>query len=420
MMRLYSKIFSILILGGFILLRPAWADPEPALLNLDEAVKEALALNPEIHAMKQKVEAAHFKALQAGVWDDPQLGVEFEGMPKNTLDWGRYQDIEWSFSQNIPFPGKLSLKRKMAEQEVQKAHLEYLEKEREVTSLVKETYADFYLTGQSLKILKRHEELLKQFSQIAQKKYELGKGAQQDVLKAQVELAKMRNRILIETQEQSAVGARLNRLLARPYDTALGEPRALPLENFSWDDAQLMSLALENRSELKFYEFGIKSNEYGVKLARREYWPNFFTRLETRQFEGTGLQEYDVMLGINVPWLWTRSRVSNALKEARANLEEAKSEYSAKQLEIFLSIKENAIKVRTARNLVDLYRTDVLPVAEQAVQAAQVNYQTDKIDFLMLLDGQRSLLEFQLEYEEAARDYHKSRAELERSVGKEL
>ena len=87
---------------------------------------------------------------------------------------------------------------------------------------------------------------------------------------------------------------------------------------------------------------------------------------------------------------------------------------------LIFEIKEACVQVKTSKSLVDLYRSSILPKAEQTVQVSQAGYQTDKIDFLMLLDSQRSLLEFQLEYEQAKADYDKGLAELERSVGKDL
>ncbi len=409
-----------LILVGMVSINLVSADSNPIQLNLQDLIEQVLNNNPEIHAMQQRYKAAKYKAMQAGVWDDPELGVEFEGMSRNTLDWGRYQDIEWSFSQKIPFPGKSGLKRKVAEQEVQKTYQEYLEKKLEIMSRMKMAYADFCWGDQSLVILQKHEDLLKQFLDIARQKYELGKASGQDVLKAQVELAKVKNRFLIQKQTQISIQAKLNAILAHTQNQVFQKPQVQSVEKMSLDEDALMDLALDHSPLLKNEQFNIRASLYELKLAQREYWPNFFTKLEARQFEGEGLEEYDVMFGINIPWLWSRARVSGAIQEAKANLKKAKSEYDAKRLEVFLSIREGVVKVKTAQSLVDLYRLEILPSAEQVVQLAQVNYQTDKIDFLMLLDSQRSLLEFQLEYEQAIADYHKNRAELEKSVGKEF
>jgi len=413
------KVFSLLVIMSLL---PGIRLPllESGSVHLNDLVQEALKVNPEIQMTQKTWEASRERAVQAGVLDDPMVGVEFEGIPMDTSDFGRYNDIEWSFSQAIPFPGKLSLKRKISGEEARKAYLEYREKEREIITKVKMAYVDFYLIDQTLQILDENQRLLDQFSKIAQKKYEVGKASQQDVLKAQVELAKVRNRILVQEQAKETARAKINTLLGRSPQALLGDPFPVDDIPIDLDFDKLIAMAVEHRPELKHHESLVKSGQYNVRLARRQYWPDFFARFESRQFQGTGLEEYDVMLGVTIPWLWTRSRADSGLKEAKASLQAAEKAYEAKRNEIFFEIKNALVKVETARSLVSLYQSDVLPTASQVVQVSQINYQTDKVDFLTLLDSQRNLLEFQLEYEMALADYHKNLAELERNVGVDL
>jgi outer membrane protein TolC len=276
------------------------------------------------------------------------------------------------------------------------------------------------LIHRTLQILDENRGLLEQFSKIAQKKYEVGKVTQQDVLKAQVELAKIKNRILVQKQTKEAARAKINSLLGQLPQALLGDPFPLDDVPLDLDFGKLISRTIEHRPELKHHESIVKSSQYNVRLAKRQYWPDFFARFESRQFQGTGLEEYDVMLGVTIPWLWTRSRAHSGIKEAQASLQAAEKAYEAKRNEIFFEIKNALVKVETARSLVLLYQSDVLPTARQVVQISQINYQTDKVDFLTLLDSQRNLLEFQLEYETALADYHKNLAELERNIGVDL
>lgn len=390
---------------------------ESPVIHLEDLIQEALKSNPDLKAFHERWQALNQQVVQESSWEDPMLGMEFEGIPKNTLDWGQYGDIEWSISQNIPFPGKLSLKRKMALEEARKAHMEYREKKRQIIADLKTAYADYELIHRTIKILEKNKNLLEQFEEIAKSKYEVGKVSQQDMFKAQVESAKIRNRLLISEQEKEARRAKINMLLARLPDEPLGAPVPVSDKVETLDLDHMIRLAQERRPELKGMEAELRGAQFGLRLARREYWPNFFTKLESRQFQGTGLEEYDVMVGINIPWLWTRGRVAGGVAEARFNVAAVQRSYEAKKWEIFFEIKEALVKVKTSQSLLDLYRTNILPKAEQTVKVSQTGYQTDKIDFLMLLDSQRSLLEFQLENEEAATEYHKNLAELERNVG---
>ncbi|MBI1884349.1 MAG: TolC family protein [Chlamydiae bacterium] len=388
-------------------------------LSLPALIEEVLQKNPDLKMAEKKWEAAHAQILQAGVLEDPMLGVEVEGIPTDTVDVGRYNDIEWSFSQNFPFPGKLSLKKKIAWEEAEKAHLEYFEKKNQIVADVKMAYVDYDLMFRTIQILEDDERILSQFEESARSKYEVGKVSQQDVLKAQVEWTKIKNQILIKNQEKETLAARINMLLSQSPGELLGDPEPLSEETSELDLDSLLSSALEGRPELKMKEAEIKGMEWALRLARRQYEPDFFTKLESRQFQGAGLEEYDVMLGMSIPWLWTRSRVEGAVQEARANLEAARNEYEAKKWAILFEVKESWVKVHTSVSLVNLYRSNILPKADQMIKVSQINYETDKIDFLMLLDSLRTLVAFQLEYREAIADYHKNSAQLERRVGKQ-
>jgi outer membrane protein TolC len=71
----------------------------------------------------------------------------------------------------------------------------------------------------------------------------------------------------------------------------------------------------------------------------------------------------------------------------------------------------------TSKTLVELYRDSVLPQAQQSLASARAAYETDRVGFLELLDAQRSLLDFRLEYQDALAMYLKSLADLGVAVG---
>lgn len=413
---LLLRVLLIILVSGFAAPRGLFAET----LDRKKAILVALTANPRIHAAARKWEAAKERAVQAGILEDPMIGFEFEGIPTDTVDAGKYNDIEWSFSQNFPFPGKLSLKRKAALEESRMALMEYLEWQRKITAGVKSAYAEFYMIHRTIEILNRNRILLEQFAAIAKAKYEVGKASQPDLLRAQVELAKVDNEIVIQKQAREAAVAKLNELVARTPEEPWADPVAVAENPADFPTERLLAAAVQNRPLLKSMESDIQRSEFSLKLARREYWPNFFTKIESRQFQGTGLEEYDVMFGINIPWLWTRSRVRAGTREAAAGLEAAKRQYAAEKLAVFFEIKDALVKVKTARSLVELYRTSIIPKAEQSVKISQTNYETEKIDFLALLDSQRSLLEFEIRYEESYSDYSKNLAELERLIGVDL
>ena len=81
------------------------------------------------------------------------------------------------------------------------------------------------------------------------------------------------------------------------------------------------------------------------------------------------------------------------------------------------NLKDLLVKVQAAERLIQLYRTSVIPQAENALKVTQAAYQSDRAGFLDLIDVQRNLVQFKLEHYQHLADYRKNLAELEQIVG---
>jgi len=408
------------VLFLYFFLQISVCSPGETRLELDVVTQEVLRSNPELAALQNKWEASRHRIISMSSLEDPELGVEFEGIPTDSIDPGKFQDIEWSFSQKWPFPGKLSLKRKIAEEEARKAYYEFLEKRRNLLALTKQTYADYVLKAEILILLRKNKIFLSQVEKTTRQKYEVGKVSQQDLLFAQVEQERLQSEISNTSQEMQTAAAQLNVLMGKSPESFL--PPAVPFScpDHSWNFDELMRLALEHRQEFKHHQSMIRVVQLEYQLAKRQNKPDFFTRLETRQFEGTGLKEYDVMLGISIPWLWTRGRVKEGVQEAKYNLSAAQKDFEAKQNMVGFEIKEALVKVQNSQNLLKLFENTILPKSEQTLQAAQSNYETDKTDFLNLIQLQRNHLAFELDYKKIQTEHFRAIAELEKSTGTDL
>jgi len=108
------------------------------------------------------------------------------------------------------------------------------------------------------------------------------------------------------------------------------------------------------------------------------------------------------------------------VKEAKADREMAEAEYQTMKNMTLYDVKKLFVKVKTAQRLIELYQTSVIPQAEAALKVAEAGYQSEKSNFLDLLDAARSLLDFRLEHYQHITDYEISLADLERAVGSDL
>ena len=163
---------------------------EDQKLDLDGLIQEALASNPEIAAVKERQVVFSERVPQAGALEDPMLGLGIVNLPTNFSF--REEDMtmkEVSISQALPFPGKRSLMREAAEKEAEAVSKEVQEKANDIVREVKNTYWDLSHNYRTSAVTQRNKGILESLAKIAESRYSVGEGIQQDVLKAQVEIS---------------------------------------------------------------------------------------------------------------------------------------------------------------------------------------------------------------------------------------
>jgi outer membrane protein TolC len=383
---------------------------------LPELIQEALDRNPELVAARKQWEAATNRIAQARSLEDPSLFVDFFNTPK-TLNFAQTQNTIFGLSQSIPFPGKLALKGEVASRSADMTEQLVRAKELELVARLKQAYYDLFLAQKAVQIHHEQVDLVRQFVAIANAKFRGGMGGQADVLKAQVELSLLLQHLPVLEQRRKTAEAMLNTLLDRNPASPLGmaqEPALLPLEE-SVDN--LHSLALIDRPELKAAELDIQRNEQSRALAQRQYYPDFnvsFRRFQNFQADN-GFGAY---VSMTLPFsFWTKPKYDAGVQEAAAGVAVARAQQHTLENMTRFQINDLLAKLRATDQVATLYRTTILPQAEQGLEAARAEYRTGKAGFLDLIDAQRAWRKFQLEYFTALADRQRQLAELEQVVG---
>ena len=389
--------------------------PQPSLV-LPDLIREALARNPELVAARKQWEAASQRITQARSLDDPTLSVQLWNVPQ-TFNVTQAQNSIFGLSQNLPFPGKLALKGDVASRSAEMTEQVLRAKERELVARLKQAYYDLFLTHKAIQIHHEQVELLGQFVEITTAKFRTGKGAQTDVLKAQIELSLLFQQLPILEQRRETVEAMLNTLLDRDPTSPLDipqEPSQIPLDK-TLDD--LHRLALHERPELKAAGLAVQRNEQSLTLAQRQYYPDFnvaFQRFQNFQ-ANDGFGAYVAM---SIPFaFWTKPKYDAGVQEAAAALSAARAEQHTVENLTRFQVKDLLARLRATDQVTTLYRTTILPQAEQSLEAARVGYRTGKAGFLDLIETQRAWRGSQLEYFKALVDRQHRLAELEQVVG---
>ncbi len=393
--------------------------PTQATLALPELIREALARNPEIQAARQQWEAASQRVAQARSLDDPTLQVQWWNFPES-FNVGQAANTIIGVSQKFPFPGKLALKEQIAGRSAEMTEQALRAKERDLIARVKRAYYDLFFAHKAIQIHHEQIDLLTQFLEVALGKFRTGKGSQVDVLKAQVELSTLHQELPVLEQRRETAQANVNTLLNRDPRAPLGLPQGPRTVRFDKDLDELFQKAADARPELKAAGLAVQRNEHARALADRQYYPDVtvaFQRFQNFQApDGFG-----AVMSVNLPFsFWTKPKYDAGVQEATAAVAAARADLHTLENLTRFQIRDLLAKVRASWEVAMLYRTTVLPQAEQSVEAARAGYRTGRTSFLDLIEADRAWRDFQLAYYQSLVDREKRLAELEQVVGKEL
>ena len=393
-------------------------------LSLVDAITEALKSNPEIQAAKKKVESARAKAGQATYLEDPEVNLEAWGIPLNQpVKFRSANPIIVGLRQKLPFFGKRGLMGEIAGEDVKMAAEELRAKEIEIVAKVKSAYADFFMASKSIEIQKELLELIRQASLTADNLYRVGKTPQQDVIKALLEQTDALNKLTWAEKDRTTSQAKLNTLLSRPPNSPVGLLSDLTSSPFSLQFSDLEKLVLEQRPELRALESGVNKSEKSLELARKnQKFPDFMVGLQYWVAPDQSPKHmYSPMVTLTIPFSpWTKGRHDYEIEEAVAERQMAKANLDAMRNMALSEVTETFAKFEAARKSLSFYQEGLLPQAQQSYGAAVSAYQTGQVNFMTLLDAQRTIRDTRVGYYKALVDYEQSLADLDRAVGVDL
>jgi outer membrane protein TolC len=246
---------------------------------LKQLVEEALRRNPEIVAAQKRVEAARQRPDRESALPDPMFSVGYTsaGKPWPLAGVGREPTANAGvmISQEIPAPGKTRLRGAIAQREADAEFQEYQQVKLSVVSRLKQAWHRLHHTYAMAELLERNRDLLRKFLRVAEARYAVGKGMQQDLFRAQTQLSVLETKLERMQQERRSREAEINSLLFRPLDTPVPRPPEPALLEFRMPLEDLNAAAREYSPMLRRDEKKIERAELAVNLARKDYYPDY-------------------------------------------------------------------------------------------------------------------------------------------------
>jgi cobalt-zinc-cadmium efflux system outer membrane protein len=417
---------AVLILLLFLLSTGlAMAEKGQTSETLSQVVVAALVNNPELKASDARWQMYRNKIAQARSFDDPMLNLAIRnGVLTEPFNFNKDPMTQKAvgISQQIPFWGKRQLRGEIAAKTAESYQWSFEERRVELRRLVKEVWYQIYFIDKSIDIVDRNIGILDDFISLAETKYSVNQGTQTDVFNAQVERSRLLDMLITLEQQRKSAQANLNTLLYRPTDTPVGKIPDFDIEPVRLTGKELRETAYENRPQIKSLAALIGKGEADLKLADKDFYPDFNVFAEYMQrnpIMGTGGDDmYSIGVSFNLPV--QRSKRHAAVAESDSEIRMAREELNSLKNSIDFGVSDLLAQLEKRRKLVELYKTGIIPQADQALESATINYRVNKVDFLTLLNSQMTLFNYQREYYDSLADYQVKRAELEALVGKEL
>jgi len=384
-------------------------------------VEEALRNNREILAAQKKVEALRQRPARESSLPDPSLSV---GWASNGAPWpgeglGVYptSNIGVMVSQEVPAPGKRRLRGEIADEEAAAAFNEYRATRLNVVSRLQQAYQLLNHAADDLLYLSRQEETLGGLLRVSESRYAAGRGSQQEILKAQTQLAIFATERVRFEQLRAAKQIEINALLNRPQGGRIEVPAVVTLVPMSATLDEMLAQARANSPVIERDRDAVQSSELGASLARKDYAPDY--TVSGGYFNQGGFPPmWKAQVDLKLPaYFWRKQRP--AVNEQEASASQARHRYAATLVEVEEQIREQYTAAEASRKLVDLYEKSVIPEARLTYESALASYQAGRGEFIVPFSSFISVVDYEMADHEEIVEYRIALVKLEELVGVE-
>jgi len=403
---------------GLVLFTASHAFADNEVIDLQSLIDEALANNPEIQASLARVSAVEHRIPQEKSLPDPMFMVGYQNAGFDQYTYGMMPDAMWMFSasQMFPFPTKLSTKGKMATSDFESAKKMHESLRLSVIARVKELYYDLFLAYKNLDLIKDSSMLFSKIEDAASARYSSGMAPQEELIMAQTEKYMLVEREQMLNQKIQATNAMLNATIGKDVNSPLGKPAKLEHTEFTYTLDDLLEMALEQSPEIKAKDEMTDSSESKVKMAKKEYLPDFTFSANYYERGDNFDDMWSITTSINIPiFFWKKQR--QAVLEATEDFSAAKSDLEATKLMLSSAIKDNYSMLKTSEKLVDLYENGLIPKVRQDFDAALARYATGQVEEITVISRLKSLVDYELMYWTQLAEREKAIARIEALTG---
>lgn len=371
---------------GMVLLAgiAVWGCMAPAGETVKYYVNLALENNFSLQADKYETVAAKKQAVSAYTLESPRIGV-------SQLDRGN-ETKYWTISQKVDFPTKYIYEGKAKSANSQMAGYTQAIRASEIRAETIRVLYEYYANQQTQQLTQSNLNLVKDAARTAEKRYAARKSSQSDSMKAHFEITKLELELLKIEKKQADIVAQIEGLLGgQSVDFQELEKMELAVPELS----QVSTSDPMNSPHLSLQESKAEKARFEKNAALSGVAPNFQIQYQERY---SGMPEDSSIFSVNasIPlWFWSDSAQVSSKK---AKFQAEQSRLSQKKLELRTLQMSLSKKIQLMKKSLVIYKTTLLPQAEGAFVTTRKAYSAGTLNFIDLLDAERSFIQVKNEF----------------------
>jgi cobalt-zinc-cadmium efflux system outer membrane protein len=356
---------------------------------LRKLLDEAAGASPEVAQAQAGVEAERARIPQAGALSDPSLtlGIQNDGFKRIAIGTAETSFINIMVTQPLYWPGKRGLREQVATIGARRAEALLARASLDLEGRVRRAYLGWLFALGQVELLAEQELLWTQAEQTARSRYEAGQAPQSDLLRAQLERARLQQRRWALDSEVAIRLAELNRLRARPLDErVLAAARlAETADPALLSERDAMSDAEARSPELLFLSLGVDQAGRRVELARKEELPDFAV---TAAIMPRGGLEPMWSLGVTVglPIFAGRKQDRAVDENQQRQIGEQQGAEALRQI-LRLRAHERVGTLAAMNRTNQLYRSQILVLSSATTRSTLAQYEVGRVSFASVLEA---------------------------------
>ncbi len=386
----------------------------PEQITMADAMALAINRNPSLKGFSAEIRARDGAALQAGLRPNPELGVELENFGgNNSLRGFKGAETTIAYSQLVERGGKRKNRRLVATLDRSLAEWDYQSKKLDVLAATAKAFFEVLIAQQQVALNDELLKLAEQTTTAVSEKADAGKVSPVEKSRAQIELAAAQIEANKAVRELEAARRRLASFWGADradFGQLVGQ-----LNNISVQPAEeSFKEYLRNNPDLARWATEIERSNATLRLARSEAKPDLTWSAGIRNSRETN--ENAFLIGISMP-LASSNRNQGGISESKARIDKAHSEHQAAKISLETALSDVWQNLSAAYTEAITLRDEILPGAQSTYEATELGYRKGKLDFLQMLDAQRTLFTVKRQYLLSLGTYHLANTDMERLVG---